>query len=366
MWLPLMFRYQQLLHKNLVYLATLADPHLNLQAILPVCTLYMYIVYMPISLCLLGTWVVVCAVHLDTCAKGVVVYPAWYVGRKCILQVSSLFAVLAIWVSSCICVATRFGVVYSDIMGCVITHVQPPNSSNLIQSQRATPHSQQQLQTSTPSLPSNSMLSQSVAPPSTTTLQHHQQHQQMQQAQLHQSQVAMTSIGSTTSHQPWSSAVSMPSSMAAMTGAGGMPPSHMMSGGVMVQGGQYGMSNSSPWSQGGASYPMQQRMPGGGVNPMVLEEQRRQLRMRQKQFIQMQQRRLQQQQQQQSMAGSVMPSGMGGMYGPPPGAPHAGPGSGVMPPGMPPSYGQLTSMGGGMPPHSLAQVMPGGPGPMTM
>ena len=135
-------------------------------------------------------------------------------------------------------------------------------------------------------------------------------------------------------------------------------------------GGQYGMPNNIPWSQGGggASYPMQQRMSAGGVNPMVLEEQRRQaLRMRQKQFIQIQQARRLQQQQQQSMAGPVMPSGMGGMYGPPPAGPHAGPNSGVMPPGMPPSYGQLTSMGGGMPPQSLAQGLPpGGPGPMTM
>ena len=106
---------------------------------------------------------------------------------------------------------------------------------------------------------------------------------------------------------------------------------------------------------------------------MMLEEQRRQvLRMRQKQFIQMHQaRRMQQQQQQQhqqSMAGQA-PPGMG-MYGPPPSVvSHMVPNTGVMPPGMPPSYGQLTNMGGGggmPPPHTLSQGMPGGPGPMGM
>jgi protein SSXT len=31
-------QYQQLLHKNLVYLASIADPYLNIHAILPVST----------------------------------------------------------------------------------------------------------------------------------------------------------------------------------------------------------------------------------------------------------------------------------------------------------------------------------------
>ena len=105
------------------------------------------------------------------------------------------------------------------------------------------------------------------------------------------------------------------------------------------------------------------------MNPMGLEEQRRQMmRMRQKQIIQMQQvRRLQQQQQQQqqqSMSGQQGMAAMGGMYGPPP---HAVPNTGVVPPGMLPSYGQLTTMGGGIPPpQTLSQGMPGGPGPMPM
>ena len=137
---------------------------------------------------------------------------------------------------------------------------------------------------------------------------------------------------------------------------------------------QYGGVSGGSWESGG-SYGMPQRMPGGGgINPMMLEEQRRQvLRMRQKQFIQMHQARRmqqqhQQQQHQQSMAGQA-PPGMG-MYGPPPSVvSHMVPNTGVMPPGMPPSYGQLTNMGGGggmPPPHTLSQGMPGGPGPMGM
>ena len=108
------------------------------------------------------------------------------------------------------------------------------------------------------------------------------------------------------------------------------------------------------------------------MNPMGLEEQRRQMmRMRQKQIIQMQQvRRLQQQQQQQqqqSMSEQQGMAAMGGMYGPPPSHPHAVPNTGVVPPGMLPSYGQLTTMGGGIPPpQTLSQGMPGGPGPMPM
>ena len=135
-----------------------------------------------------------------------------------------------------------------------------------------------------------------------------------------------------------------------------------------------GMSVSGPWPPGvgGVSYGIPpQRMSGGvGMNPVIIEEQRRQLalRMRQKQFIQM--RRMQQQQQQHSMGppGGI-PPGMA-MYGPPhphapPMGPHMIPSTGVVAPGMPPSYGQLANMGGGMPPpHS--QGLPGGPGPMGM
>ncbi len=36
MLLLLLIRYQQTLHRNLVYLATLADPSVNVQALLPV------------------------------------------------------------------------------------------------------------------------------------------------------------------------------------------------------------------------------------------------------------------------------------------------------------------------------------------
>ena len=139
----------------------------------------------------------------------------------------------------------------------------------------------------------------------------------------------------------------------------------MMPGGGVTQ---YGGVSGGSW-EGGGSYGMPQRMPSAGMNQVMLEEQRRQaLRMRQKQFLQMHQvRRMQQQQQQASMAGQP-PPGMG-MYAPPSVLPHMVQNTGVMPPGMPPSYGQLTNMGGagGMPPpHSLSQGMPGGPGPMGM
>ena len=224
---------------------------------------------------------------------------------------------------------------------------------------------------SSPSLSSNSTMipQSSVLPPSTTLQQQQQRHQQMQQQQQ---QVAMTSIGATTSNQqPWTSATTqLPNSMA---------PSYMQSNAMMHGGGgvQYGIPN-SPWSQGSGgvgSYGMQQRMPSSVINPMIMEEQRRQaLRLRQKQFLQMQQvRHIQQQQQQHQQqmggqGGGVPPPGMG-MYGPPSGVGHVVPNSVVMPAGMPPSYNQLTtSMGGsgGIPPHSLSQGMPGGPGPMPM
>ena len=133
---------------------------------------------------------------------------------------------------------------------------------------------------------------------------------------------------------------------------------------------QYGGGVS--WDGGGSSYGIPQRMPGtSAMNQMMLEEQRRQaLRIRQKQFMQMHQaRRMQQQQQQASMVAGGPPPGMA-MYGPPPSVvTHMIPNTGVMPPGMPPSYGQLTNMGGGgamLPPHSLSQGMPGGQGPMGM
>ena len=132
---------------------------------------------------------------------------------------------------------------------------------------------------------------------------------------------------------------------------------------------QYGMLG-VPWPQGGGSYGMQ-RMPGGSVNQMAMDEQQRKLlrlRQQQQQIIQMQQvRRLQQQQQQQSMPGQAGQGMgmMGGMYSQM-GSSHPPPNTGMVPGGMPPSYGQLTTMGGGMPPHSLSPGPPGGPGPMAM